>query len=157
MKTIVLDLSSESCADAIEYLKRYQKEIKPKMEEVCKRLAEIGLQEALAHLVKDGGNTNAKIFTVPIEGGYKIVMEGKDVYFIEFGTGSDVDAHYENTSVPVFSGSWSMEHSQMYARQGFWWYGGEIYTGTPAYMPMYYAGKKIRDEIPRIAKEVFGK
>jgi hypothetical protein len=50
-----------------------------------------------------------------------------------------------------------MEHSQKYAKQGWWWYGGEVMTGTPAYMPMYYAGKKMREEAPRIAKEVFGK
>lgn len=154
-KQIILELSKESCQKALKELEKYQREVKPKLVEVCKRLAEIGREEANAHLALANGNDDARIDIEPMDGGYKLVMSGSDVYFIEFGTGSDVDAHYE-TSVPVFAGSWSMEHSQQYARHGWWWYGGEIYTGTPAYMPMYYAGKKMREEIPRIVKEVFG-
>ena len=155
MKQIVLELSPASCNKAVKELEKYQKEIKPKLDEVCKRLAEIGAQEANTHLALANGNDDARISVEPMDGGYKLVMSGSDVYFIEFGTGSEVSSHYE-VSVPVFSGSWSMEHSQQYARHGWWWYGGEIYTGTPAYMPMYYAGKKMREEIPRIVKEVFG-
>jgi hypothetical protein len=156
MKQIILELSKDSCNKALKELQKYQKEIKPKMLEVCKRLAEIGAQEANAHLTLANGNDDARISVEPMDGGYKLVMSGADVYFIEFGTGSDVEPHYQ-TSVPVFAGSWSMEHSQKYAKQGWWWYGGDIYVGTPAYMPMYYAGKKMREEMPRIVKEVFGK
>ena len=145
MKTITIELSKESCKAALKELKAYEKQIKPKMLEVCKRLAEIGAQEANAHLKLANGNDDARISTEPMDGGYKLVMSG-----------SDVDAHYQ-VSVPVFAGSWSMEHKQMYAKHGWWWYGGEVLTGTPAYMPMYYAGKKMREEMPRIAKEVFGK
>jgi len=155
MKTLTIELSKESCAKALKELEKYQKEIKPKLIEVCKRLAEVGRDEANAHLTLANWNDDARIDIEPMDGGYKLVMSGSDVYFIEFGTGSDVDAHYK-TSVPVFAGSWSMEHSQKYAKQGWWWYGGEILTGTPAYMPMYYAGKKMREEMPRIVKEVFG-
>jgi hypothetical protein len=156
MKQIVLELSKGSCDKAIKELQKYQKEIKPKMLEACKRLAEIGMTEANAHLKLANGNDDAMLSIEPMDGGYKLVMSGTDVYFIEFGTGSDVEPHYQ-VSVPVFAGSWSMEHKQKYAKQGWWWYGGEILTGTPAYMPMYYAGKKMREEMPRIVKEVFGK
>lgn len=156
MKKITVELSKESCDKAVKELQEYKRKIKPKMLEVCKRLAEIGAQEANAHLTLANGNDNATIDTVPMDGGYKLVMSGSDVYFIEFGTGSDVEPHYQ-VSVPVFSGSWSMEHAKKYTQQGWWWYGGEPLTGTPAYMPMYYAGKKMREEIPRIVKEVFGK
>ena len=158
MKTITIELSPRSCAKAVKELDKYQKDNKPKLDEICRRLAEIGAREAMAHLKHENGNDDATILPIePIANGYKIVMQGADVYFVEFGTGSDVDAHYSDTSVPVFAGSWSMEHSQKYARDGVWWYGGEIYVGTPAYMPMYYAGKAIRDNIKRVAKEVLGK
>lgn len=156
MKTITIELSTASCNKALKELEKYQKEIKPKMLEVCKRIAEIGAQEENAHLKLANGNDDARISIEPMDGGYKLVMSGTDVYFIEFGTGSYVEPHYQ-TSVPVFAGSWSMEHSQKYAKQGWWWYGGEPLVGTEAYMPMYYAGKKMREEMPRIAKEVFGK
>ena len=153
---IILELSPESCKKALDELKEYKRKIKPKLDEVCKRLAEIGAQEANAHLTRANGNDDARITVEKMDGGYKLVMSGADVYFIEFGTGSYVEPHYQ-TSVPVFAGSWSMEHSQKYAKQGWWWYGGEPLVGTEAYMPMYYAGKKMREEAPRVAKEVFGK
>jgi hypothetical protein len=155
VRKIVVELSTASCKAAIDALKEYEKNIKPKMDEVCKRLAEIGAQEANAHLTLANGNNDATITVEKMDGGYKLVMSGSDVYFIEFGTGSDTEPHYQ-TSVPVFAGSWSMEHSQRYAKSGWWWYNGEIYVGTPAYMPMYYAEKKMREEMPRIVREVFG-
>ena len=122
MKAITIELSADSCSKALKELEKYQKEIKPKLDEVCKRLAEIGVAEAQAHLVLADGNTDATILQpVKIENGYKIVMQGKDVYFIEFGTGDGVSAHYD-TSVPVAWGSWSAEHSQMLFEHGFWYY-----------------------------------
>jgi hypothetical protein len=159
MKQIVLELSKDSCNKALKELEKYQKEIKPKMLEVCKRLAEVGREEALSIIngirLQDG-NAVERVDVVQIEGGYKLVMEGKDVYFIEFGTGDGVSAHYD-TSVPVAWGTWSAEHSQMLFEHGFWYYDKVRYTGTTAYMPMYYAEKKMREEKERIAKEVFGK
>jgi hypothetical protein len=159
LKRIILELSVKSCEKALKELEKYQKEIVPKLNEVCKRLAEIGRDEAIS--VVNGirlaeGNHVERIDAVPIENGYKIVMEGEDVYFIEFGTGDGVSAHYD-TSVPVAWGTWSEEHSQMLFNQGFWYYDRVRYTGTPAYMPMYYAEKKMREEMPRVVKEVFGK
>ena len=155
MKRIEIELTAASCKSAISELKKYQKEIKPKLDKVCKRLAEIGKDEANAHLTLELGNTDAKITVEKIDNGYKLVMSGSDVYFIEFGTGSNVEPHYQ-VSVPVFAGSWSMEHAQMYAKHGWWWYGGTPLVGTIAYMPMYYAEKKMRESAPMVVKEVFG-
>ena len=156
MKTITVELSVDSCNKAIEELKKYQKEIKPKLDEVCKRLAGIGVQEASAR-ARGGkeGNDDVAFSVEKIDNGYKLVMSGEDVYFVEFGTGDQVNAHYD-TSVPVAYGSWSVEHSQMLWNKGFWYYDKVRYTGTPAYMPMYYAERKMREEAPRIVKEVFG-
>lgn len=159
MKTLVLELSPTSCNKALKELEKYQKEIKPKLDEVCKRLAEIGKEEALSvinGISLQDGNAVERVDVVQIENGYKLVMEGEDVYFIEFGTGDGVSAHYD-TSVPVAWGSWSAEHSKILFTKGFWYYDKVRYTGTKAYMPMYYAEKKMREEKPRIMKEVFGK
>lgn len=159
MRTITLELSPASCKKALKELEKYQKEIKPKLDEVCKRLAEIGRDEALSIINTirlQEGNAVERVDVVPIDNGYKLVMEGSDVYFIEFGTGDGVSAHYE-TSVPVAWGTWSAEHSQMLFTNGFWYYDHVRYTGTPAYMPMYYAEKMMREEMPSVVKEVFGK
>ena len=158
MKTIAIELSVDSCNKAIKELQEYQKKIKPKLDEVCRRVAEVGRDEALSIIngirLQDG-NAVERVDVVPTDNGYKLVMEGEDVYFIEFGTGDGVSAHYD-VSVPVAWGSWSAEHSQMLWNKGFWYYDNVRYTGTTAYMPMYYAERKMREEAPRIVKEVFG-
>lgn len=158
MKTITIELSPASCNKAMKELEKYQKEIKPKLDEVCKRLAEIGRDEALSiinGIRQQEGNAVERVDVAKIDNGYKLVMEGEDVYFIEFGTGDGVEPHFD-TSVPVAWGTWSAEHKQMLWNNGFWYYHHVRYTGTPAYMPMYYAEKKMREEMPRIVKEVFG-
>jgi hypothetical protein len=157
MKKISIELTADSCRAAVEELRQYRKEIKPKLDEVCKRLVEIGMLEAQLHLVLANGNTDATILQpVKIDNGYKLVMQGEDVYFVEFGTGDAANPNGYAVSVPVYPGSYSEEHAEKYATYGFWWYGGEKLTETPAYMPMYYAGKRMREELPRIVKEVFG-
>lgn len=157
-RVIKIDLSAESIEAAIKELENYQKQVKPKMDEVCRRLAEIGKNEAISIVSSirlQEGNAVERVDVVQTRNGYKLVMEGKDVYFIEFGTGDGVSAHYD-TSVPVAWGSWSQEHSQMLWNKGFWYYDHVRYTGTPAYMPMYYAEKAMREALPKIVKEVFG-
>lgn len=157
MKTISVELSVESCKDALDELKAYQKTIRPKLNEACRKLAEIGRDEAQRRFDSAGeGNGGVHVDVMPIDNGWKIVASGSDVYFIEFGTGDDVDRHYD-VSVPVFSGAWSMKHAQKYAQYGFWYYRKVRYEGTPAYMPMYYAEKAIRENEKRVVQEVFGK
>ena len=156
MKTISIELSKESCKDALKELKKYQKEFNPKLDEICKRLADIGVQEAISVVNQirfQDGNFVERIESVKIENGYKIVMSGEDVYFIEFGTGDGVEPHYD-TSVPVAWGTWSAEHNQVLWNKGFWYYDHVKYTGTPAYMPMFYAEKKMREMMPKVVREV---
>lgn len=159
MKTITLELSVESCRAAKKELEKYSKQLEPKLDEICQRLVDIGLQTAREHLVLANGNKDVqRLDKEQIDHGYKIVFEGEDVYFIEFGTGDAAISDNDfSVSVPIYPGSWSDEHEEKYSTYGFWWYGGEKLTETPAYMPMYYASRRMRDELPRIAKEVFGK
>lgn len=157
MKRVVIELSVDSCKQAIKELDQYKKSINKKMAEVCKRLAEIGRDEALAVIntinPKEGNKVDG-VVALPIDHGYKIVMSGEDVYFIEFGTGDSVSDHYD-TSVPVAWGTWSAENKQMLWKNGFWYYNKERLTGTPAYMPMYYAEKKMRESLNKVVSEVF--
>lgn len=157
MKQILIELSPESCDNALEALKLYMKEINPKLDEVCRRLAEIGAAEARVHFARgDHGNKDATVTTRKIPHGYKIVASGHDVYFIEFGTGFFAMPHGNVTNVPVYPGSWSETHAHIFETYGYWYYHGEKLQGTEAEMPMYYAGKAIRDNERRIVKEVFG-
>lgn len=156
-RVIKIELSVESCLTALKELEEYRKHIEPKLKEVCRRLAEIGVQAARAHLQFGGGNTDASIEEpVAMKNGYKIVMSGEDVYFVEFGTGYFTFPHGEAVPVPVYPGSYSEQHAQKFSQYGFWWYGGEQYEGTPAYAPLLFASQAIRDAMPRIVREVFG-
>lgn len=159
MKRITIDLSSVGCEQAIKEIEDYKKDLLPKLDKICMMLAEIGVQEAQAHLPSGNEGNSATVDPpVKIGNGYKIVMSGQDVYFIEFGTGDSASNHGEFTPlVDVYPGSYSEKHSKRYSTYGFWWYNKVKYTETPAYMPMYYAEKKIRQELPRIAHEVFSK
>lgn len=161
MKRIVIDLSAESCDLAQEKLEEYLRNSKKKLAEVCKRLAEVGIKEANAHLseVSYGnlGNDDVYIDPTPVKtsNGYKIVMGGQDVYFVEYGTGDQVSPHGNPPSVPVGYGTYSETHAHKLVKYGFWWFEGEKLTGTHAQRPMYFAGKAIRESFTKIAEEVF--
>ena len=158
MKTITIQLSPASCDKALKELREYEKKVKPKLDEVCRKLAEIGAQEARARFARgDHGNGGVVVTVEPMSNGYKIVASGHDVYFIEFGTGFFAHPHGYETSVPVYPGSWSESHAQQFSEKGYWYYGGEKLQGTEAEMPMYYAGRAIRENEKRIVREVFGK
>ena len=159
MKTITIQLSADSCQRALKQLQQYERQIKPKLDEICKRLAEIGAQEAQRFFdMAEDGNGGTTVTTKKIENGWSIVAEGESVYFVEFGTGDAVTtAHGFSVSVPVYSGSYSEQHAQKYSTYGYWYYGGERLTETPIYAPMYHAEKKMREEAPRIVREVFWK
>lgn len=159
MHKITIELSSDGCAEALRKIEEYKKDIKPKLDEVCRRLAEIGRDEAISvvdQIRSAEGNVVERVEAVPIENGWKIVMSGEDVYFIEFGTGDGVEPHFD-TTVPVAWGTWSAENKQILWNQGFWHYNKVRFEGTTAYMPMYYAEKAMRENLNRVVKEVFSK
>lgn len=166
MRKIAIELSHDSVAKALEELKRYKKDIRPKLDEICRRLAEIGAEKAREIIAEakanvDEGNDDAEVFVQKIPDGYKIVAQGSDIYFIEFGTGNSAGMFYgkplPQTSVPVYPGSYSEQHSGMYAKYGYWFYRGNIMSSTDVYMPMYHAEQVIREQERKIAQEVFSK
>lgn len=158
MQTITIELSTRSCQRAVKELERYQKSIKPKLEKVCKLLVEIGVEEAQRFFdMADNGNRGTRVTSEKIENGYSVLASGEKVYFVEFGTGDAVTGtHGFDVSIPVESGSYSETHAQKYSVYGYWWYGGEKLTETPIYAPMFHAERKMRQEVHRIVKEVFG-
>lgn len=162
MRTIPIELSVRGCERALKQLRQYEREIKPKLDEVCRRLAEIACKQAQDIFndpdIAREGNGGVSVTVQKIDNGYAIVAEGHSVYFIEFGTGdAATSTHGYTVSVPVYPGSFSVNNAQKYATYGFWWYAKEKYTETPTYAPMYYAGKAIRENAGKIAQEVFGK
>ena len=161
MRTITIELSPSSCKKVAKELQEYQKSANSKMDEVCRRLAEIGAEEARlwAQLASAYGNNDVTITTEKIDNGYKIVMSGADIYFVEFGTGDFAGEYAGDTSgvsVGVMPGDWSDTHAQQYSKYGVWHYHNQTYHGTPAEMPMYHAGREIRQQMDKVVREVLG-
>ena len=161
MPTISIELSQDSINNAIEQLRRYNDGFDPRMDEVCRRLAEIGEREARlwTGFGSAYGNDDVHISTRRVENGYRITMSGADVGFIEFGTGDyagEYPGHGENAPFGIMPGDWSDEHAQQYSTYGYWYYDNVRYEGTPADMPLYHASVAIRENVRRIVNEVFG-
>lgn len=164
MKTVTLQLSPGSCQDLISELKSYEDTIDRKINLVCKRLAEVGADEARIHAIPATsgyyGNDDVHVSIEPYDKGWKVVMSGADIYFVEFGTGmfaGEYAGNASNVSVGIMPGDYSDTHAQQYSNKGYWFYDNVFYRGTPAEMPMYWAGRRMREEMPRIVREVFGK
>lgn len=162
MRKITIELSESGLKRAKEELNQFKKDIGPKLDEICRRLAEIGMQEATlwAQMARGYGNDDVHVSYEKTERGYKVVMSGADIYFVEFGTGIFAGEYPGDTTgvtVGVMPGDYSDTHARQYSTKGYWFYDNVFYRGTPAEMPMYHAGERMKQEMPRIAREVFGK
>ena len=161
MRTIELKLSVSGCNQALKELEKYRKDFEKNLDELCRRLAELGAEEArriISMVDPMEGNTDVEISTHPIENGWAITASGSDVYFVEFGTGDmATSTHGFDVSVPVEPGSWSREHGQKYSVNGYWWYNGQQLTETYSYAPMFRADRIICENIKKVSEEVFSK
>ena len=148
---------------AIQEVKAFRNSLKLKADMLIERLAEIGVREASVRFTTamyDGTN-DTSVTLETISNGYAIVAEGQAVAFIEFGSGV-----YHNPGEPypnarpegiVGIGEYGKGHGKRQA----WGYrdeSGEVVVthGNPAAMPMWYASEEMRNNIAKIAQEVFG-
>lgn len=157
--TIELELSPRSCYIAKQKLNAFSKSIDKRLDRVCKKLAEVGAREAQLHArMAQGGNDDVSVSVEKMWNGYKVVMSGADIYFVEFGTGifaGEYKGDASNVTVGIMPADYSDTHAKQFSEKGYWFYDNVFYRGTPAEMPMYWAGKRMREEMPRIVQEVF--
>ncbi len=159
---ISIELSPHGVKMSIDALNRYKARCHRKIDELMEELAKIGLREATIRFQLGAFNGNEmpnRLEIEKIENGFKIVAEGHDVYFIEFGTGDAAGEHpdEDKSSVPVYPGSWSERHAQEYSTTGEWIYRGYTYHETPAEMPIYHSAREIERNVRKIAREVFSR
>lgn len=163
VKVIKMGLSTESIDNAIAQLIAYRNTLDAKKDKLLKRLGEIGVREASVRFTTamyDGVN-DSSVSLEANKDGYAIIAEGHAVAFIEFGAGV-----YHNSGEPypdprpegiVGIG----EYGKGYGKRQAWGYkddSGELVIthGNPAAMPLWYASEEMRNNILKIAKEVFG-
>ena len=160
-KLLRIELSPQGCAKAVDELSRRSVEERHKMEQLMSKLAEIGTAEAQRRFARGStdGNGGVTVVPVPVENGFRVVANGHDVGFIEFGAGFAAGAYHPyvgKAPFPVYPGSFSEQNTGEFAKFGSWHYQGQKYQSLEAEMPLFFAMEKMRQELPRIAKEVFG-
>lgn len=160
---------------AIEEIERYEKQLKKKLHNLLERLGELGIEEAsvrFANAVYDGDN-DVKVADKPVwidENKLAISASGNSITFIEFGTGVfySGESHPKAAEFGFTRGSYGYHLGRLES----WRYkgnpgtngeviesgehSGEVKThGNPANRSLYDTGKELREQIVKIAREVF--
>lgn len=162
-------LSEKSLKKAINQLKQYQKDFEDKNEEFVRRLAELGIpviEENISIAQGDSDkshNTYIKISTLKGYSEAKVVVEGKDILFLEFGSGIHYNVPAGSSPHPKGEefGYTIGSYGKGLGENDSWYYTDSTGVsqkshGTQATMPMYKASVEMRQKIRKIAKEVFG-
>jgi len=165
-------LDKKSIQKGINDLKLYKKELKPKMEELCERAAELGADvvgnsyAGVRPFDSKHGNPDFSVDIVRKKKGYAIQATGEDVLFLEFGAGakygyghdysgdemgmvvSGADAPYGPGTYPNGKGHWDNRNGWYYAH-------GQKSYGNPPSMGMYDAKKTIEQNLEKLKEEIF--
>lgn len=160
-KVITFKLSRASIQNALRELADYQRWLNEKTQELAKALADYGVQEArikFASAMYDGDRDVKCNVEESGDRACLVVATGKDVLFIEFGTGIMYGGTHPEATPEVARGSWSLSSKG----EGHWddpngWYyaHGKKSFGNPANMPMYEAKREIEAHFEEIARRVF--
>ena len=161
-RIISVRLGSQSIGSAIKEIQAYKTWADKKTRELTKRLSELGAEEAKVRFAgaQYDGDNDATVSVEPIDNGYKIVATGGSVFFIEFGAGvyyNGTEPYPEPRPAGVVGiGEYGKGHGKRKA-WGFYDAGGELVIthGTPAAMPMLHAGRAMRQQVEKLAQEVF--
>lgn len=129
--------------------------IDERLDRIAKRLCEVG-----EPIIRQTHGHHAKVWYEQTSTGYRIVAEGQDILFIEFGAGDMAGTTvilYDQVPAVVRPGSWSETHAQQYSTQGFWFFGGKMYRETVPHPAFYYAYQAMVQALQQIATEEFQK
>lgn len=164
VREYTLDLSPQSAEQIAKMIESYIKELDTKRRLLIEQLAQLGLpiieqNAAAAQEPIDNYSTNIVIVDSGNTTTAKLILEGNEVLFVEFGAG----IHFNGSSSPnPYSAKFGYEIGGYGKHQGlndFWFYreDGELIKshGTKATMPMYRAYEEICNNFIRIAESVF--
>ena len=168
-KKIRISLSEKSIQNAINEVRKYQRELISKNEVFVRRLAELGIpiiDQNIAAAQGDSDKSHNTYIKINSFGSYseaKLVVEGKSILFIEFGAGiryngsAGTSPHPKGEEFGYTIGSYGKGQG----KNDFWFYytdtGEAVMShGTESTMPVSRASQEIIRNIRRIEREVFG-
>lgn len=169
-KKIKMNLSVSSVENAIKQIEEYKRSLVLKTAQLLEELGKIGIRTINQRMSSIQGDSNPNHYAFVKMNSYgsytraTIILQGRDILFIEFGSG----IHYNGAvgSSPHPKGQQMGYTIGSYGKgQGAndsWVYFNEEHgrfetsQGTKAAMPMYNAEVEIRKAIKSVAKKVFG-
>lgn len=161
---IKMELSHNGIVTARRMLLDYENSLQNKLNILAERLASIGVRVASTYYnagMDEGKNYDYDVTIEPTEKGCKLVANGEDVCFLEFGAGVSTrswQGEGQEGLPPIYPGSWSeTEGVGQFANQGYWIYGNELYKGIEPTMGMYHASKQMLTDCIEEARKVFEK
>lgn len=172
------NLSVKSLQDLKKQLLDYKAELEDKCERFVRELAEAGIPVVESHIAQAGftydekgiqsgsdteHNTYVKVDSLIGMSKATLVLEGREILFIEFGAGVTYNGSVGSSPHPkgqengFLIGTYGMGHGSQQV-WGYYAEDGELVLthGTKATMPMYKASLDIRKKVVGIAKRVFG-
>ena len=184
MKPIYISLSRKGDIDkAIKELEKYKRSLMSKGEIFVRRLAEIGIPIIDSRIAWSEGDSDPNHYTHIELMSYedyseaRLVVEGKDILFFEFGAGVHFNESAGTSSRHSTSGTRNGaeydiaggqelgytigSYGKGQGKNDFWYYkadNGDVIRsfGTEATMPLYHATMEIINSIEQIAREVYG-
>lgn len=161
----IYQLTLREINELIKDVEERKRWMQRKTDELAKRLAEIGAEQAQIGFDSDTFMLVQKASTVTVvpggEGRYIVRADGENVLFIEFGAGNIGAGHPEAEVNGMGPGTYP---GQSHVPTPGWWYlpkevqeatGRHKSFGNPPEMPMYNAVKYLEQELDRIVQEVF--
>lgn len=155
-------LDSVSIRQMVNELKKERTVIKRCVNDVCMRLANIGMNRAnqdFASVLYQGEKDYA-VTVEPLKDGAKLSATGETVYFLEYGSGAFQPSYAGETPLGLERGSWSLSEKG----KGHWddprgWYvsHGVKSWGNPPANAMYHAEQDIKRNADRVIQEVLNK
>lgn len=169
MEKIIVKLSKSGIQSAINELNQYKEDLRRKNDEFVRRLAELGIPVINQNISAAAGdsdkshNTYIKINSFGDYSQATLIVEGRDLLFIEFGAGVHFNGQAGSSPHPKGDefGYTIGSYGKGQGKNDFWYYyadTGEAVKsyGTEATMPVYKSSVEIMQNIRRIAREVFG-
>ena len=165
---IQFKLSADSVASARQQIIDRKQWLIDKNAEFVKKLAEYGIPTVESRIEASRGDSSKEHYThveiVSFQAYAKatLVVEGRDILFIEYGAGIHYNGVAGSSPNPVGAdkGYYIGSYGKGYGKKDFWFYRdgtGALQKsyGTEATMPVYEAYKDIKHNVLKIAKEVF--
>lgn len=166
---ISIDLDDASIGRAIDVLEQYRKSLDEKCMEICRRLADFGVSRAsfgFATVEYTGERNIEDIKAVKTANGYEVVANGETILFLEFGAGITYGSgHPQAGEFGMGPGTYPNPKYRMVNGEKVYnwenpkgWYipGGEHTFGNRPSKAMYNTAIDMREEVERVAKDVFG-